>query len=165
MISFIIRYVMRYKRLLFIILLIIIIILLMFYNNLEYHSRDLDFNYILDNFEKYNNSEITITGYILKINEINQTLIVCIQESPFPIFEIKYNNIENLRKFDIIGIYGILDGKNHITAERIWIHEQWKDYLIYARSIPAIPFAIYLFFRSWKFNRKTVRFERRVKDA
>ena len=66
---------------------------------------------------------------------------------------------------DIVEILGILDGKNHVTAQEVLVSEQWKHDLIYIRSIPAIPFALYIFFRRWKFNGETFRFERRVRDA
>ena len=68
-------------------------------------------------------------------------------------------------KGDAIEITGILDAEKHVTAEKIYILEQWKYNLIYIRSIPAIPFALYLFFTTWRFNKKTLRFERRNNNA
>jgi hypothetical protein len=70
-----------------------------------------------------------------------------------------------LKKGDVLDIIGILDGQNHVTAQNIWKNEQWKDDLIYVRSLPAIPFALYLFFKTWKFNPKKIRFYRRNKDT
>lgn len=78
---------------------------------------------------------------------------------------IKTNSLKDLHKLDLIRIYGVLDGTKHITAEEIWIYNQWANDLIYIRSIPAIPFALFLFLKTWKFNRKTFRFERRKRDA
>ena len=70
-----------------------------------------------------------------------------------------------MQKGDIVEILGVLDGKNHVTAEKTLVIERWKYDLIIIRSLPAIPFALYLFFRKWRFNKKTFRFERRTKDA
>lgn len=66
---------------------------------------------------------------------------------------------------DVVEVYGTLSSGTHMTAEKLLISEQWKDDLIYLRSLPAIPFALYLFFRTYRFNPDTRRFERRQKDG
>jgi hypothetical protein len=158
--------IMKHKRLILGILLATLLTSLMSYNSLEYDNKEPDFNYILENFEKYNNTRIYIIGQIREINETSQTLIVGVQEPPFHPIEIDTKDIkENLQRKDVIGIFGVLDGKNHVIVEKIFIHEQWKDDLIYIRSIPAIPFALYLFLRTWRFNRRKLIFERRGRDA
>lgn len=158
---------MKHKRLILGIILSVSLILLMLYCSLEYDNKDPQTTKCkLENFDEYNNTKISFVGDIIEINETSQTLLVELQEPPFPKIEIKTNNIEDdLQKRDVILVIGIIDGKNHVTAERIWAHQQWKDDFIYIRSIPAVPFVLYLFFRTWKFNRKTCRFERRTRDA
>ena len=64
---------------------------------------------------------------------------------------------------DKIEIFGTINNKNHISAEKVLITPRWKYDLIFIRSLPAIPFALFLFFRTWKFNRSSFRFERRKK--
>lgn len=157
---------MKHKRLSLVIFLAMLLIFLMLYCSLEYNNKDPNINYILENFDKYNNTQISFVGDITEINETSQTITVEVQEPPFPRIEVKTNNIkDNLHKRDIIEIIGILDGRKHVTAEKIYISERWKNDLIYIRSIPAIPFVLFIFFIRWRFNRKTYRFERRSRDA
>lgn len=158
---------MKHKRLWLGVLLLVLLALLMIYSSLEYDRKDPKIvKYALENFNEYNNTEISFVAEILEINETSLTLKVRIEEAPYPLMKIKTNNIDNnLQEGAIIEVLGILDGEDHVTAKKIWTHEQWKDVLIYLRSIPAIPFALYLFFRTWRFNRKTCRFERRSRHA
>jgi hypothetical protein len=117
----------------------------------------------------YNNTKISFEAEVLSVDQINHTIRVFIQEKPYtyPPVEINLGNlaIQNLQKGDLVDIIAILHGKNHMTATNLWINEPWKDYLIYLRSLPAIPIVLYLFFRTWKFNSQTWRFERRKKNA
>lgn len=69
---------MNNKRLILGVIFVILIILLMSYSKFEYHNKDPGFNYILENFETYNNTKLTITGQILKINITNQSLFICL---------------------------------------------------------------------------------------
>jgi hypothetical protein len=88
------------------------------------------------------------------------------EHPPYNLIEVKADHIDNsFKKGDNLRIFGILDGESHVTAEKITLHEQWKDNLIYIRSIPAIPFALFLFIKTWKFNREKNRFEKREKNA
>ena len=66
-----------------------------------------------------------------------------------------------MQKDNIIEILGILDGKYHVSAEKLIVIEKWKSDLVIYRSLPAIPFALYLFFRTWQFDFKTFKFKRR----
>lgn len=66
---------------------------------------------------------------------------------------------------DTIEVYGTLFDGTHMTADKLLISEKWKDDLIYIRSLPAIPFALYLFFRTYRFNPRSCWFERRKNHA
>ena len=157
---------MKHKRFILGITLAFLLILLMLYGSLEHDNKDPDIKYMLENFETYNNTKISLTGEIAEINGTSQILTIRLIGPPYILMEIKVDTIEgNPQKGDIIEILGVLDGKEHVTAEKALISERWKYDLIYIRSIPAIPFALYLFFRTWRFNRKTRRFERRTIDA
>jgi hypothetical protein len=165
---------MKYKRFILGLFFILLLVLLMFYNNLEYEKNDpkaKKYKLIFENIEEYNNTEISFYAQVKKINETHQKITVSIQEYPYsyPLIEIGTHyidiNINTLKKGDLIEVTGILNGTNHVTAKKIFTQEQWKTDLIYLRSLPAIPFAIYLFLRTWRFNRKIFRFERRKKDA
>ena len=96
----------------------------------------------------------------------NNSLNIKITEPPYMVMKINYDYLEDTpNKGDLIEIYGVIKNKNHITAEKILLTPQWKHNLIYLRSIPAIPFALYIFFKKWKFNKNTLQFEKRKKNA
>jgi len=156
---------MKHKRLILGIFLAIILTLLILYSGLEYNNYDPGIEYIFENFETYNNTKISFSGVIEEVNTTNQQITISIPRAPY-LMEIKTDTIEDtMQKGDIVEILGVLDGKYHVTAEKILVIQQWKYDLIIIRSLPAIPFALYLFFRKWQFNKKTFRFERRTKDA
>jgi len=159
--------IMKHKRVWLGAILLVSLILLMAYSSIEYDNKDPNIiKDVLTNFDKYNNTRISFVAEVREINETSQRIIARIEEPPYTFIQIKTTAIEDSFKVgDIIEVFGVFDGRNHVTAERIWIHEQWKDNLIYLRSIPAIPFVFYLFFRTWRFNKKTFRFERRTEDA
>lgn len=163
---------MKYKRLILGVIAILILTLLMIYSVQEYGKNSPQikkYKQVFLNGEYLNNSEITFKAQIIAVNQSNHTLHVSIQEEPYhyPHVEIFTGNltIRNLKNGDLIDVIGTLQGKNQITATKIWIDEPWKEDLIYLRSLPAIPFVLYLFFRSWKFDFTTWRFQRRKKDA
>ena len=159
---------MKHKRLVMGILLTIILILLMLYSSLEYNNKEFDILYIFENFEKYDD-KIIIAGEIVEINQTSQILTIYLMDPPYSLKKIKTDNIEFKGyipgKGDIVEILGIEDEDNNVIAEKMLISQRWKHDLIFIRSLPAIPFVLFLFFRSWRFNRKTFRFEMRKKDA
>ena len=90
------------------------------------------------------------------------------QSAQYPQGIIHVNTTEQLtgaQPGDTVEVYGTFTGKNQMTADTLLITEQWKNDLIYLRSLPAIPFALYLFFRAYRFNTTTYRFERRQKHG
>ena len=156
---------MKHKRLILGIFLAIILTLLILYSGLEYNNYDPGIEYILENFETYNNTKISFSGVIEEANTTNHQITISIPRTPY-LMEIKTDTIKDtMQKGDIVEILGVLDGKYHVTAEKILVIQQWKYDLIIIRSLPAIPFALYLFFRTRRFNKKTLRFEWRGKDA
>lgn len=163
---------MNYKRTIIGVLSIFLLLTSMIYCFQNYDNNNPQikkYKQIFENPENFNNTEISFFAKIIAINKTTQTLKVSIQEEPYiyPSVEIKTGslNIQNLKKGDFIDIIGILHGKNQISATQIWLNEPWKTDLIYLRSLPAIPFVLYLFFRTWKFNIVTWRFDRRKKNA
>jgi len=163
---------MKHKRIILGLFAIFLLITLMLYCFQEYDKNNphiKKYKLIFENTENYNNIEISFHAKIITVNKTNQTLHVSIQEEPYtyPIVQINTGNldIQNLKKGDLIDIIGILHGKNQMTATKIWLNEPWKTDLIYLRSLLAVPFVLYLFFRTWKFNTTAWRFERRKKDA
>ena len=163
---------MRYKRLIICVLLILTLTFLMLYSYQEYDKNDVQikkFTQIFENSEKFNNTEISFLAQVTCINTTNHSLRITIQEKPYTYPSLEINtgnlNITNIKKGDLIDVIGVIDGKNHITATKIWLNEPWKANLIYLRSLPAIPFVLYLLLRTWKFNIKTWRFERRKQHA
>jgi len=158
---------MKKKKFMCIVLLLILLILLLVYSHLEFNTHDYpNSGYIFENYQMFNNTEITFKAKIKEIYPTNQTITANIGDPPYSLVEIKTKNIDSqLQKGDNIFVIGILNGKKTITAERIFFKEPYNDYLIVLCSIPAIPFVLYLFFRTWRFNRKTVSFERRQNNV
>ena len=159
---------MKHKRLIIGILLTIILILIMLYSSLEHSNKEFDILYIFDNFET-NDNKISVAGEIVEINQTSKILTIHLMEPPYSLKKIKIHNIEFKeyipKKRDIVEILGTEDEENNVIAEKMLISKRWKHDLIFIRSLPAIPFALFLFFRTWRFNRKTYRFELRKQDA
>jgi len=133
---------------------------LMLYSFIEHNEKDPDMEYILKNFEEFNNTKVTFGGKVISAD--NESIKINLIEPPYTSLIIKAKNL-SVARGDILEITGILDGKEHVTAEKIIVSKGWKYDLIFIRSLPAIPFALYFFLRKWKFNFKKFMFE--VKNA
>lgn len=159
---------MKYKRPIIGLILIVILILLMFYSSLQHDKKEFDILYIFENYET-NDNKVEVSGEILDINFTSNNLTIGLSEPPYSLKKIKIEKIEFKdyipKKGDIVEILGTYDKDNDIIAEKMIIYERWKHNLIFIRSLPAIPFALYLFFKVYRFNKKTLRFERRSEDA
>ena len=115
---------------------------------------------------KSNNTQVTFRAKIIEIYPSNYTILASSVEYPYLLIEIKSNAItDQLQKNDIIFVVGILKGEHLVFAEKIFEKGPWDDYTIFVDSIPAIPFVLFLFFRSWRFNTEKFSFERREKNA
>ena len=135
---------------------------LMAYSSYEHNERDPDMDYILANYEKFEGKEVHFGG---KVMEVNGTEVkIELMEPPYNYVNVTIKNA-SIEKGDIVEILGILDGKRHVTAEKVLISKRWKYNLIFIRSLPAIPLALYLLFKSWRFNLKKFVFEERRKNA
>jgi hypothetical protein len=162
---------MKHTRLLLGILALFILLTSMGYSYQNYQKNDpqiKQYNQFFTNPASLNNTEISFLGEILSIDNINHSLRIFIQKQPYtyPTLEINTTqvNTQNLKKGDLIDIIARIQGQ-HIIVTQLWRNEPWKTNLIYIRSLPAIPFALYLFLRTWTFNTTTWRFERRKKNA
>lgn len=153
------------KKLVIGFVLVVILFSLFIYSSIDHDKHDPSIDYKLENFEKFNNTEIKLGGKIKEINLSKKIIIINIGEPPYIDIEIDTEKINFEGKVgDIVEVLGVLDSPKHVTAKKILVIPDWKNTLIYVRSLPAIPFALYLFFRAWKFNKKKFRFERREKQ-
>ncbi|MCJ7570279.1 MAG: hypothetical protein MUO82_00150 [Candidatus Thermoplasmatota archaeon] len=140
----------------------------MIYYSFDHNNHDPDTEYILDHYEQFNNTKVTLIGEVKDVDRTNNTLLIQIGQSPPKGIILLISTTENLNTTqpgDNVEVYGVLTSKNSITAEKLLISERWAYSLIFIRSLPAIPFVMYLFFRTWRFNRNTYRFERREKHG
>jgi hypothetical protein len=152
---------MQQKRLIVAVIMLIVLGLLLIYSNLEYNNHTYGLKYILQHFDSFNNTKISFDGYVITADESNHTIILQTAVHPWFIW-VKIPHSQKLpQKEDFIEIYGTLTTREHVTAEKIYVTAPWQKNLIYLRSLPAIPFGIFLFYKTWMFNRKKIRFERR----
>jgi hypothetical protein len=156
---------MKHQRLIIGSILIVLLFSLMLYYSLDYNNHDPDFNYIFDHFEQFNMTKVTLVGEVQKVDRTNNTLRMHVSQSNKSITVITTEELNTTQLGDYVEVYGTLTSKKSITAEKLLITERWKNDLVYFRSLPAIPFVLYLFFRDYRFNRKLLRFERREKHT
>jgi len=155
---------MKYKKLIIGVILIAILLSLFVYSSIEHNKYHPDLDYILSNFEKYNNTDIRLGGRITNVDLAEQIIFIKSDGTPYKEFTINISKVNFKGEIgDHIEIFGTLNSPNQITAKKILVNTSWKYDLVYIRSLPAIPFALYLFFRAWKFNFKTYIFEKREK--
>ena len=134
---------------------IALLISLMLYSCAEHNEKDPDMEYILQHYEEFIGKEVYFTG---KVKEINGTKVkIKLMEPPYKCINVAMEG--NFKVGDVVEILGILDGKEHVIAKKILVMKEWKYKLIFIRSLPAIPFVLYLFFREWRFNFKKFKFE------
>jgi len=152
---------MKDKRLVLALFLMLFLSLLMLYSGLEYNHHNPSLKYILQNFDTFNNTKIYFDGYVSEVDETHHTISIGVPVQPW-LLEVKIPITENIpQKGDFVEIYGTLNTKDYVTAEKILVSKSWQKDLIYISSLPAIPLVLYLFFRTWRLNIKKMRFERR----
>jgi hypothetical protein len=131
------------------------------YSRLEYDNHNYGLKYILQHFDTFNNTKISFDGFVTEVNVTNHLIYLETAVQPWFI-EVKIPGNQKLpQKGDFVEIYGTLNTRDYVTAEKIFINTPWQKDMIYLRSLPAIPFAFFLFYKTWKFSRKKIRFERR----
>jgi RsiW-degrading membrane proteinase PrsW (M82 family) len=150
-----------------IVLLLILLVLLLFYSQSEFNKNDYsNSNYLFENYQRFNNTEISFKATIKDVYSANQTILAAVLDYPHTVVTIKNVIIDHhFHKDDSIFVVGILKGEKTVFVEKILVRGPWDDSIIFISSIPAIPFVLYLFFRTWRFNSKTLTFEWRRKDA
>ena len=150
-----------------IVLLLTLLVLLLLYGHFEFNKNDYpDSGFLFENYQMFNNTEITFDASIREINTNNQTILAVIGDPPYFVVKIQTKTLEShLQEEDVIFVVGFITGNRTMTAEKIFVREAWNDYVIFLSSIPAIPYVLYLFFRTWRFNKKAFSFERRQKNA
>ena len=70
-----------------------VLILLMIYGSLGYQEVNPSISPILENIEAYNNTKIIFTGTIQSVNKTTQTLVVRVQQTPYPLIKVKVNKV------------------------------------------------------------------------
>jgi len=152
---------MQKNKFILIVLLIAFLVLMLFYSQVEFSKNDYsNYNYLFENFDRFNNTEITFKATIREIDQTNQTILVNVLDYPHTTVKVKTRSIDNqFHEDDMVFVVGILKGENTVFAEKILIRGLWDDPIIFISSIPAVPFVLYLFFRTWRFNWKTLMFE------
>ncbi len=138
---------------------IIILLSLMTYSYIEHDDRDPYMAYIIENSERFRGKEIDFVGRVVSLNASSVRLRL--MEPPYSIINVGGEILNNsLHKGDVVEVLGIYEVDN-VTAEKTFVIKSFEYRLIFFRSLPAIPFVAYLFFKKWKFNFKKFMFEER----
>jgi len=157
---------MKHHRLLLGSLLLLLLLSLMVYYTLEHNYHEPDPQYILNHPEDFVNTKVLFTGEITNVDRNNRTLLVRVTSAPDGIIQVTTTEpLTQTHPGDVVEMYGTLTSRNQMNAESLLIFPQWKKDLIYLRSLPAIPFVLYIFSRAYRFNPNTYRFERRKQDG
>lgn len=157
---------MKHQRLILGTILIVLLFSLMLYYSLEHNNHNPDNQYILDHYEEFITTKVKLEGMIKNVDKTNNTLLIRVSSSPnSTILVSTTESLLTTQRGDIVEVYGNFTNRSHMTAEKLLISEGWKNALIFIRSLPAIPFALYLFFKTYRFNPDTCRFERRQKHG
>lgn len=157
---------MKHKRFILGIALFFLLFIIMLYYSLDHNNHDPDARFILDNYEEFITTKVYFDGVITNVDIKNNTLWVQVTWSAEDIIVVSTTeSLNSTQQGDVVEVYGTLTSRNHMTAEKLLITQRWKYDLIYVRSLPAIPFVLYLFFRTWRLNPDTHRFERRKNHA
>jgi len=157
---------MKHQRLILGSILILLLFSLMLYHSLDYNNHTPNTYYVLSHYEEFTTTNVVVDGVIQNVDTTNNTLLVQVDVSFGDNILISTTEpLQTVQPGDVVEVYGHFTSRNHMTAERLLIYEQWNYDLIFIRSLPAIPFALYLFFRTYRFNPDTHHFERRKKHA
>lgn len=152
------------KRFTFGLILVILLIGLMLYYSIDHNNHNPDPQYILDHYEDYFTTKVVFTGEVEKIILINNTLLIHVTSTSERIL-ISTTEPLKTQQGDMIEVYGNFTSRTRMTTENLLINSRLGYDLIFIRSLPAIPFALYLFFRTYRFNPTTYRFERRQRHG
>ncbi len=163
---------MKHKRFILGLLLLSFLLISMIYSYQNHQSNDPQtkkYTQFFEHTQTYNNTELSFKAEVLSIDNTNHTLRVFIQEKPYTypqvILDMGDLDIQSLQKGDLLDVIATTHRTHPLTVTKLWVDEPWQDMLIILRSLPAIPFVLYLFFRTWRFDTSTWRFERRKKHA
>ncbi len=152
---------MKHQRLIIAVIVSVLLISLILYQVTYQDIYDPDIEYIFAHIEDYSNTSIAFTGEIIEADAMQQHIIVAVGPPPLLLTVTLPSHTDEVAVGDIVEISGILHNRSHVTAQQLVHFERWKFDLIYIRSLPAIPFVLYLFFRTWRFDLKTFYFQRR----
>ncbi len=163
---------MRNHRMILGFLALVLLLSLMVYSLQGYESNDPQikkYKQIFATPDQFNNTNLSFSTEILSVDTTNRTVSAVLQAgsytSPFVEIHVDAVNVQTLKKGDTIDVIGVFHDTNQITATELWVYHPWDVALLYLRSLLAIPFVFYLFFRTWRWDTATWRFERRKKDA
>jgi hypothetical protein len=157
---------MKHQRLILGSILLLLLFSLMLYYDLDHNNHEPNTYYILSHYKEFITTNVGLDGVVQNVDDTNNTLLVQVGPSLEDSILIRTTEpLHRVQQGDMVEVYGHFTSRNHMTAESLLIYEQWKYDLIFVRSLPAIPFALYLFFRTYRFDLDTRRFERRQKHA
>ena len=153
-------------------LVAVVLLLFMVYSFLEYDAHNPQIKEYEQFFETptlFNNTELSFSAEVLAVDSMNHTMQVSLQVKPYASPPVALSagdfDVHVLKKGDRIDGSGVFHGDGSITATRLWVIGPWETAMVYVRSLLAVPFVVFLFFRTWEWKSSVWRFERRKRHA
>jgi hypothetical protein len=157
---------MRHQRLVLGFILLLLLTLLMVYYHIDHNNHIPDAQYILDHYGQFTTTNVVLDGIVTQVDTAHHTLLLQVTSSPEnKILVSTTTPLDATQPGDRVELYGNFTNRTNMVAENLLIYEQWNYNLIFLRSLPAIPFVLFLFFSTYRFNSETRRFERRKPHA
>jgi|TARA_B100000959_G_C14911153_1_gene595165 hypothetical protein len=132
------------------------LILIMFgiYNSLEYdkHRKYPPLSDAISEPSAYADKKMVIMGYEVKDVQDNSFIVEIANQ------QVTIVNAPTVNVGDRVEVLGTLKPDYQFLAEKTIVSTKWNHYLIYIRSIIAIPLVLFLFFRKWRFDFNYLRF-------
>jgi hypothetical protein len=162
---------MRYQRLLLGCIITGLLLSLMVYSFQEYGQNDPQikkYNQIFGSPEQFDNTTLSFSAEVLSVDSTNRTITALIRAGAYtfpPVEIIGVSDVSMLQKGDEIDVIGVFHDTNQVTITEMWVHHSWELTMLYLRSLLALPFVFYLFFRTWRWDAADWRFVRRKNDV
>ncbi len=149
------------KRTILIFILAIALLSLCLYYQASYqeHSEYPGVKQITANYTRYIYSEVYVGGEVTALND-NGFELSTWHDGKDTAFKVDHNSTK-IEIGDRVSIIGNLEPNYILTPNELLVSRKWDYYLVFIRSILALPILLYLFHKNWQLDSKQKLFRRR----